>query len=143
MAKWDPVDPNEVPNDREPHRGRVSYPLLKSFLETGLPVACLDRTGIQQSLMSLNSCLGAYIKSHGLPIKIFQRRGQIYAARTDLDDLGRPDPSNSDIRSIERPSREPGVFPGAIPVSALSQVRPIDDAEVAARYGVEKDRVTK
>lgn len=90
MVKFIEVDPDEIPNFKEGHRGRVSYPLLKSFLETGLTVAMLDRTGMQQSLQSLNSSLNAYIRNHSLPIKLFTRRGEIYLMRLDLDGEGKP-----------------------------------------------------
>lgn len=80
-----PVDPKDFPEFREGRRGRVSYPLLKSFLETAMPLAMLDRTGMQQSLQSLTSSIGAYIRSHNLPIKLLTRSGQIYLARTDVD----------------------------------------------------------
>jgi hypothetical protein len=85
MVKFIDVDPNEIPNLRDGRRGRVSYPILKSFMETGKVLAKLDRTGIQQSLQSLNSSLGAYIRSHNLPLRVFNRQGEIYLARTDTD----------------------------------------------------------
>ena len=86
MVKFLPVEPDEVPNLREGHRGRVSYPIIKSFLETGYEIAKLDRTGMQQSAQSLMACLRYYINAHNMPIKMFQRAGEIYLARTDLDD---------------------------------------------------------
>jgi hypothetical protein len=101
IVKFLEVDPDEVPNVRDAHRGRVSYPILKGFLETGMAVAQLDRTGMQQSLMSLSSSLGAYIRGHELPIKLFMRKGEIYLARTDLDDDAKPDPKNNDIKNIK------------------------------------------
>src|SRR3972149_4255919 len=100
MVKFIEVDPSEIPNFRESHRGRVSYPILKSFLETGKQLVMLDRTGMQQSLQSLTSSLGAYIRSHNLPIKMFMRAGQIYLARTETDDSGVPDSHNNDISNI-------------------------------------------
>jgi hypothetical protein len=101
MVRFLEVDPDDVPNVRDAHRGRVSYPILKGFLETGMAVAQLDRTGIQQSLMSLSSSLGAYIRNHELPIRLFQRKGEIFLARTDLDDDAKPNPENNNIRNIK------------------------------------------
>src|SRR5262245_63970414 len=83
-----PVAPEDIPNFKESHRGRVSYPILKSFLETQMLVAQLDRTGMQNSMMALTSCLNSYIKNHNLPVRVFQRSGELYLMRTDVDDDG-------------------------------------------------------
>jgi len=88
MVKFIDIDPDEIPNLRATHRGRVSYPILKAFLESGKVLAQLDRTGIQQSLQTLNSALGAYIRNHDMPIRLFQRRGQLFLVRTDTDEKG-------------------------------------------------------
>ena len=48
MVKFIDIDPDEIPRFSEGRRGRVSYPILKSFLETGKILVMLDRTGIQQ-----------------------------------------------------------------------------------------------
>lgn len=144
MVKFIEVDPEEVPNFRESRRGRVSYPILKSFLETGMPLAQLDRTGIQQSLQSLNSSLNAYIRSHGLPIKMFTRRGEIYLARTDInEETGEVNTANNNINTIERPDYKSEI--GVAPQELLDDVAiPMVDArEVTARFGVEKNQVTK
>lgn len=83
--KFEKVDPEDVPNFREAHRGRLSYPVIKSFLETGFTVAKLDRTGMTQSYQSIYLSLKSYVKNHELPITIFSREGQLYLARLDLD----------------------------------------------------------
>lgn len=142
MVKFLEVDPEDVPNFRESHRGRVSYPILKSFLETGMVLAQLDRTGIQQSLQSLNSSLGAYIRSHGLPIKLFTRRGEIYLARTDIDEAtGQPLENNNHINRVKYVKDVVGVAPQDL--QDLDDIPDVDDAEVEARFGVEKNQVTK
>jgi hypothetical protein len=125
--KFEPVSPDDVPNMRESHRGRVSYPILKSFLETGYIMAKLDRTGMQQSMMSLNSSLGAYIRSHGLPIKLFQRKGEIYLMRLDLNPDGTENPNwKEDLDEFK-----------------VQNATPIDADEVARRFAEEKGQVTK
>lgn len=88
MVKFIPVDPEEVPNLREGRRGRVSYPILKAFLESNMPLARLDRTGMAQSLQALSMTLNQYVRTHDLPIQMFTRSGEIYLARTDVDDNG-------------------------------------------------------
>lgn len=125
--KFVQVDPNEVPNMRESHRGRVSYPILKSFLETGFVMAMLDRTGMQQSLMALSSSLNAYIRSHDLPLKLFQRKGEIYLMRLDLNADGTENPNwKEDLSEFKE-----------------QNATPINNEEVAARFAEEKGQVTK
>lgn len=89
MVKFIDVDPSEIPELRESRRGRVSYPILKSFLETNKVLVKLDRTGVSQNVQTLTVCLNSYIRTHELPIKIFQRSGNLYIMRTDTDDNGK------------------------------------------------------
>ena len=88
MVKFIEVPPKEVQNLKFSRRGRVSYPILKGFLETGMYVAKLDTTGIQKSPQSLYTSMGSYIRNHGLPIKLFRRQGDIYLMRFDIDKDG-------------------------------------------------------
>lgn len=140
MVKFIEVDPDQVPNFRESHRGRVSYPILKSFLEIGKPLVQLDRTGIQQSLQSLNSSLNAYIRNHNLPVKLFTRQGEIYLARTDTADDGSVQPAG--IGDFEKRRDPIGQAPEALKVD-LENIPLVDDDEVEERFGVEKNQVTK
>ena len=112
MVQFIQVSPEDIDvlNFRESHRGRVSYPILKSFLETGMELAQLDRTGMQQSLQSLTSALGSYIRSHELPIKLFMRRGEIFFARTDIDPAtGKPSETGTSTMGMR--SRKEQVCP--------------------------------
>ena len=137
-VKLVPVNPDEIDNYRQARRGRVSYPLLKMFLESGLPVAKLDRTGMQNSLQSLNSCLGSYIRSHKLPIRIFQRQGELHLARTDVDDEGNI-LGGTDMDEIERKANQQGA---AVQIDK-DAATPITGAEVLQRYEEERGQVTK
>jgi hypothetical protein len=112
MVRFIDVKPEDVPNFRTAHRGRVSYPILKAYLETGKPVAQLDRTGVQQSLMSLSSSLNAYIRNHELPIQLFQRGGEIFLARTDLDENGVPNEQHNDITKVKVNTVPAGTYGG-------------------------------
>ncbi len=85
MVKFIDVAPEDLDNVRESRRGRVSYPILKSFMEINKCLVQLDRTGLQQTLVSLTSSLTAYIRSHEMPIKLFQRHGELYLLRLDLN----------------------------------------------------------
>jgi hypothetical protein len=104
MVKFVEVSPDEIPQLRESRRGRVSYPILKTFMETGMTMAQLDRQGIQQSLQSLSSSLTAYIRNHNLPIKMFTRKGQIYLMRTDTNEEG--DAMPIDLDRYQPPAME-------------------------------------
>lgn len=138
--KFEPVSPDEMPRHRQGRRGRVSYPILKTYLETGLPVAKMDRTGIQQSLMSLTSCLNSYVKNHNLPVKIFQRNGDLYLARTDID----VDDDGNVIGNVETDIEK---LEGSASQNTSSQAwddaAPINAAEVQKRFDEEVGQVTK
>jgi hypothetical protein len=140
MVKFVPVDPDEVPNFRESHRGRVSYPILKSFLETGMVLVKLDRTGIQQSLQSLNSSLGAYIRNHGLPVKIFNRMGEIYLMRLDADEEGNVQPTNIHDYGKNRPAV--GQAPPELKLQQ-EEIPLVDGGVVEEKYEEEKDQALK
>ncbi len=127
MVKFERIDPTEIDNLRQGRRGRVSYPILKGFLETDFFLAKLDRTGVQQSMQSLTSSLGAYIRSHELPIKLFQRGGEIYLMRLDIDENG--DPIENWLEKKEE--------------DATGTPVPITSVEVDKRYKEEKDKTTK
>jgi hypothetical protein len=92
-----PVSPEDFPDVRDSRRGRVSYPIVKMFLEStdeeGNPtvLAKLDRDGMQQSLQGLTSAVGSYIRNRDLPIRLFTRGGEIYLMRKDLNRDGTPD----------------------------------------------------
>ena len=87
------VPPSEFDQRREGPRGRVSYPLLKQFLETGYKIARLDRTGMQQAPTLLTATLKLYVRNHDMPISIYMRKGEIYLVRIDINDEGEPDPN--------------------------------------------------
>lgn len=137
MVKFEEVDPNEIPNFREGHRGRVSYPILKSFLETGMSVAKLDRTGMQQSLQSLNSSLGAYIRNHELPVKLFTRGGEIYLMRLDTGEDGQPTMSATEaMQGGWKGYHSKGADRGA---KAGQEPKPITSDEVENRFSEAQD----
>lgn len=144
--KFEAVDPNMIDNTRQGRRGRVSYPLLKMFLETGLPVAKLDRTGMQQNLQGLTSCLGSYIRNHELPIKMFQRTGELYLARTDivLDDDGNVvGEIETDIEKLEGTAGATGVGTDGRQQSQWGDPTPITDSEVEQRFAEEVGQTSK
>jgi hypothetical protein len=126
MVKFVQIDPSELEDGEFVHRGRVSYPICKGFLETGFYVAKVDRTGMQQSAQSLSMSLRSYIKNHKLPIKMFQRKGDIYLMRLDIDSEG------NSVEDWDEESK-----------ARKQEAVPITDGEVAKRFAEEKDKVTK
>lgn len=133
MVKFVDVDPNEIQMISERRRGRVSYPILKSFLETGKYAVMLDRTGMSQSLMNLTTSLNTYIKNHDLPVKVLQRRSQIYLLRLDLDEEGN---KISDWK--EKIEEE-----GTLDPETAEPPKPITAGEVAKCGRQERNKVTK
>lgn len=127
VVKFTQIDATEIDNMRTGRRGRVSYPILKGFLETGFFLAQLDRTGLQQSMQSLSSSLNAYIKSHEMPIKMFQRTGELYLMRLDIDENGAEIPN----------------WQGVVDVDLTENIKPINPEEVATRFAEEKGKTTK
>jgi len=132
MVKFNKVDPNEIDNIRRGRRGRVSYPILKGFLETNLFLAELDTHGMQQSKQSLTSSLNAYIRNHTLPVKLFQRQGKIYLMRLDIDEEGNIIENWAEVLLNEH-------------IASLGNPEPklIDSKEVDKRFEEEKGQTTK
>jgi hypothetical protein len=135
---FEPVDPRTIDNTGVGHRGRVSYPLLKSFMESDIPMAKVKLDGMQQSLVALRSSLSAYIGSHDLPIKVFQRQGDLYLAR--LDKEMQEDGTVIDIEDWREAKASKGQGQGA---EARALATPINMEEVNSRFDEERAQVTK
>lgn len=133
------VNPEDVPNLRDSHRGRVSYPLLKSFLESGLVCCMVDRTGIQQSLAGLTSCLGSYIRGHQLPVKMFTRGGQIYLLRLDLNEDGTP---NEDYKTQDNPLK-PSPRASEDLQEQYEAIEVVDAKSIGEHFKEERGKATK
>jgi len=125
MGMFKEVDPDEVTEMKTGRRGRVSYPIMKSFLESGMVCAQLDRTGIDKTFMSLYTSLNMYVKNHELPVKVFSRDSEIYLMRLDLNADKTPNPNWKVELSAERDAIE------------------LTGEVVAKKYSEEKDNVTK
>lgn len=88
------VDPATIgTTKREGRRGRVSYPIIKAFLESGVVCMKIDPTSTEKKPEYLRSVLTSYIKSHGHPIKLFSEGGELHLLRIDLDEQGNIDPN--------------------------------------------------
>lgn len=130
MVKFLEVSPDEIENIQAGRRGRISYPILKGFLETGMFISKLDLTGVTQSKMSLTASFSTYINGHNLPIKMFQRGGNIYLMRLDIDKDGNAvaDWAEKRLNSHVQDNQERGAS------------AEIDSEEIAKQYPSTKDK---
>jgi hypothetical protein len=92
MVQFIDVDPDDIQDLAESRRGRFSYPIVKSFLETGKAIAQLDRSDMNKTAQQVSVTLGFYIRKHDLPIRLVTRRGELYMVRKDLNADGSPNP---------------------------------------------------
>ena len=134
MVKFVAVDPSTIGTDRLGRRGRVSYPLIKGFLEANIKLAKLDLAGLEKNPEYLRSVLNSYIKNHKLPVKIFSAQGEMYLMRLDIDNDGKP---------IENWQAQETATEGAAGLLRNVPAMPITAAEVDRRFNAEKGQVTK
>lgn len=132
MVKFVDVDPAEIDTSRSGRRGRVSYPIVKGFMERNQKVCKLDLTGMQQKPEYLRSVLAMYIKNHDLPIKVFSAQGDLHLMRLDLDNDNNPIPWEPEESATEGGGSERDAEPV-----------PMSQAEVRRRYNKEKGKTTK
>ena len=142
MVKLVEIDPANIPTERLGRRGRVSYPLLKSFLESQMRCAKLDLAGLDKNVNYLRSVLYSYVRSHNLPIKIFSASGDLHLMRLDMDDAGNIDP---DWKVKNTAIMNGGDIPTEGNMGALRHLpaEEITDIVVERRFSQEKDKITK
>jgi hypothetical protein len=92
MATFKQVDPNEIENSREGTRGRVSYPIIKGFMETGFYMAEVSLEGSRKPTLML-MLLKSYCVNHDMPVKPLIRKGRLYLMRLDVDKDGNAIPN--------------------------------------------------
>lgn len=93
MVTFTKVDPNDISTERPGHRGKLCYPIIKAFMETGFKVAKPDLSQERRKPESLRVSLQAYIDRHGLPIKLFAAGGALHFMRVDIDNDGKEIPN--------------------------------------------------
>ncbi|KKN65459.1 hypothetical protein LCGC14_0481790 [marine sediment metagenome] len=134
MVKFVDIDPKDIDTSRIGRRGRVSYPILKAFLERNTKVSKLDLTGLDKNPTYLRSVLDAYAKSHKMPIKVFSANGEIHLMRLDLDNECKP------IKNWEEALQ---TTEGAAGLERDLEPVPVSAAEVRRRGKQEKGKTTK
>ena len=135
MVDMTPVDPSEVPRTRAGRRGRVAYPIIKSFMESDHMMVKLDTAGAQQSMVSLRSCLTSYVRNHDLPVRVFSADGEMYLMRLDMDEDGN---KIEDWKEVEHGTEGAKQGKGSQP-----EATPISPEEVQKRHSEEKGKTTK
>ncbi|KKN55903.1 hypothetical protein LCGC14_0577460 [marine sediment metagenome] len=70
-------------HDSSNRRGRVSYPILKGFLESGMDVAKLNREGLNHPAMHYHTLLKMYIEGHNMPVALKLLNGELYLIRKE------------------------------------------------------------
>lgn len=134
MVKFVDIDPKDIDTSRSGRRGRVSYPILKAFMERNAKVSKLDLTGLHKNPTYLRSVLHSYINSHNMPIKVFSAAGDLHLMRLDLDNDG---------NFVEGWEDELQATEGAVGLERNDEPTPINSAEVKKRFTKEKGQTTK
>jgi hypothetical protein len=92
----------DLEGQREGSRGRVSYPIVKGFMETGYRIAEVDLGEIKRKPFQLQQLLKSYIDTHDMPIKVAIRKNRLFMIRLDIDDAGNPIPDWQERLAAER-----------------------------------------
>lgn len=93
---------DEIENSADSRRGRVSYPIIKGFMETGYQVAEVDLTESGRKPMMLQVLLKSFIDTHQLPVKVLLRRGRLFLMRLDIDEQGKEIPNWKELLEEEK-----------------------------------------
>ena len=134
MVSFVQVDPADIDTSRLGRRGRVSYPIIKGFMEANIKCAKLDMEGLDKNPQYLRSVLTSYINNHNMPIKIFSAQGELHMMRLDLDNDGNP---------LEAWEQELTTTEGAAGHERDLTPMPITPDEVNKRFAEEKGKSTK
>lgn len=83
------VDPNELEMVREGRKGRMCYPIVKTFLDSDKVLVKLDISETGKTFNSLYTSLNGYCNNHDVPVKVFSKNQEIYLMRLDRDKDGK------------------------------------------------------
>lgn len=134
MVNFIDIDPSEIDTSRSGRRGRVSYPIIKGFMERNVKVSKLDPESLgDKNPQYLRSVLTSYIKTHNMPIKLFAAGGDLHLMRLDLNNGGTP---------IVGYKNEERATEGAAGHLRDQTPVPLDASEVAKRFEEDKHKTT-
>jgi hypothetical protein len=88
MDLFEPVEIDDIPANQGGANGRVSFPLVKAFMDSGLASAKLNREMIDENrtIKSLRGNIRYYVRQHKLPIMVHLVDGELYLIRTDMNE---------------------------------------------------------
>lgn len=136
MVNFIEINPAEIDTSRSGRRGRVSYPIIKAFMELNKKVVKIDPESIKgKNPQYLRSVLTSYINGHDLPIKLFAAGGDLHLMRLDLNNDGT---INEDWKKVHIKTTE-----GAAGHERDIEIRPLNADEVERRFEEEKGQSMK
>jgi len=135
MVGFTEVKPEDIDIARLGRRGRISYPLVKGFLEANMKCAKIDLEGLDKKPEYLRSVLTSYCKNHNIPIKLFSVQGDLHMMRLDIDNDGNPIPDWEEANSKGTE--------GSAGALRNMTATPLNAQEVSTRFKKEKGQVTK
>lgn len=104
--KFEPVTPEELERTFEGRRGRVSYPIIKGFMESNLYAAKVDFEDKSRKPDTMYMLLKSYVSNHDVPIKVLKRKNRILLVRLDINDKGEPVENWRELTNPEATSEE-------------------------------------
>lgn len=137
MVTFVDINPADIDTSRAGRRGRVSYPIIKGFMERNVKVSQVIDLPEGKNPQYMRSVLTTYINNHQLPIKLFSANGIMHLMRLDLNNDGTANPDwNKGTEGLITTEGAPGAERDVV-------VKPLDAAEVAARFAQEGKKTTK
>lgn len=131
MVNFIPIDPKDIDTSRSGRRGRVSYPIIKGFMESMHKVVKIDPESLgDKNPQYLRSVLTTYINNHNMPIKIFAAGGDLHLMRLDIDNEGKPIEGWNEEKATE----------GAAGHLRNEPAAPLTAGEVAKRFEEDKKK---
>ena len=92
------------------HRGRVSYPICKMFLESGHKAAVLNIE--HKNIQILAQVLRSYVKNHELPMEVLVRAKKLILTRVEEKpksvDIDKPIDITKDSKELDEVIEEQG-----------------------------------
>jgi len=92
MVKFERVKEDEVVATQRKMQGKVSYPLLKAFIEANMHMAKVSSEELAKEFKrkpgNLAMTLRQYARKHEMPVDVVVRNNTLYFIRLDIDKEG-------------------------------------------------------
>jgi hypothetical protein len=86
--KFEPIEPQELEKSFESRRGRVSYPIIKGFMETGQYAAKVNFEDPSRKPATMYILLKSYVANNDVPVKVLLRKNRVILVRLDINEKG-------------------------------------------------------